>query len=331
MPFLSIPKVKAITFHYERNSSDPRIAHSLNTKIDDLGNVLENVSIVYPRLQTQAIENLLTKVETLSYQRPEERDATIKYLGLLNKAQQAANIILTVNTFTHDILEPKAYRLRQPASVKTYELRAIQLPDNSSLYKLESFVDPLLRTQHRLIEHMETLHYNKDFDGNLPLGNMAVHGIPYESYQLAFTDTILNDIYGSKTQNTQTLLVDEGKYIKRNNTYWIPSGFPIFKGGQETLDDIKKRFFTPIAYQDPFDAVTKVELDKKYVLFIESIEDPLENKTQIAHFNFRTLSPIETIDINDNISRVLLDELGLVKAMAIYGKGNEADNLKRFN
>ena len=36
-------------------------------------------------------------------------------------------------------------------------------------------------------------------------------------------------------------------------------------------------------------------------------------------------------DPNDNLSEVHMDELGLVKAMAVFGKGNEADDLAGLN
>src|SRR5262249_40429229 len=35
-----VTESEAITFHYERIAEDPRVAHTLNIKIDELGNVL---------------------------------------------------------------------------------------------------------------------------------------------------------------------------------------------------------------------------------------------------------------------------------------------------
>ncbi|MBK7474886.1 MAG: RHS repeat-associated core domain-containing protein [Haliscomenobacter sp.] len=51
------------------------------------------------------------------------------------------------------------------------------------------------------------------------------------------------------------------------------------------------------------------------------------NTARVAQFNFRTLSPQQMRDANLNFSEVLTDELGLVKAMALLGKGTEADDL----
>jgi hypothetical protein len=46
----TVKESEALTFNYERNTEDPRIAHSLNIKLDEQGNVLESAAVVYPRL-----------------------------------------------------------------------------------------------------------------------------------------------------------------------------------------------------------------------------------------------------------------------------------------
>ncbi|MEN6327729.1 MAG: hypothetical protein ABFD18_16190, partial [Syntrophomonas sp.] len=86
----------------------------------------------------------------------------------------------------------------------------------------------------------------------------------------------------------------------------------------------------PISYIDPYGSETKVKYDD-YLLYIKETEDALENKSIVHKFNYRTLSPQQMKDINNNISEVITDELGLVKVMALYGKGDEADNLIGHN
>ena len=41
--------LETFQFHYERNPEDPRISHQITHKVDDYGNVLEALNIVYPR------------------------------------------------------------------------------------------------------------------------------------------------------------------------------------------------------------------------------------------------------------------------------------------
>ena len=72
-------------------------------------------------------------------------------------------------------------------------------------------------------------------------------------------------------------------------------------------------------------AETKVRPDR-YCLFLEAIEDAAGNTTRVDRFDFRTLSPARLKDANDNLSEVLVDELGRVKAMAVCGKA-DLDNL----
>ena len=54
------------------------------------------------------------------------------------------------------------------------------------------------------------------------------------------------------------------------------------------------------------------------------------NTTSVTQFDFRVLAPREMQDINDNLSEVFFDVLGLPTAMAVKGKGNEGDNLTGF-
>ena len=54
-----VSESEAIAIHYERNINDPRIAHTLNTRINELGHVLESVSIVYGRKPEQASNSAL--------------------------------------------------------------------------------------------------------------------------------------------------------------------------------------------------------------------------------------------------------------------------------
>ena len=46
--YYTSPK-ESITYHYERNPDDPRVAHSITLGIDDYGNVTDSASIGYPR------------------------------------------------------------------------------------------------------------------------------------------------------------------------------------------------------------------------------------------------------------------------------------------
>ncbi|MBK8404450.1 MAG: hypothetical protein IPL25_10300 [Saprospiraceae bacterium] len=89
----------------------------------------------------------------------------------------------------------------------------------------------------------------------------------------------------------------------------------------------RQPIFCAISFIDPYGAKTKVKYYKDYYLVVKETEDALGNTITVETFDFRTMSPTKMKDLNHNQSQVLVDELGLVKAMAIMGKGLEADDL----
>ena len=99
--FLSHEK-ETLTFNFERNPLDPRIAHVINTAIDPFGNVLESASIVYGRVKADP-------------QLPTRAD----------KAKQTQQfVIYTQNIYTALIDTDTAYRLPVLCEAQTWELNA---------------------------------------------------------------------------------------------------------------------------------------------------------------------------------------------------------------
>ncbi len=326
-----VKESEAITYSYERNAEDPRIAHSLNIKLDEYGNILESASVVYPRIEANIIkENLLT----------EETKA----------AQRKMIIIYSQNQFTNDVLGDDAYHLRLPSDVKTFELNGVI--KTSDYYSINDFTDILLdaksdlalyhefdkalaagKAQRRLIEHVRSIYYNNLLTGALPLHHLELPALPFESYQLAYTPELVTDIFGTKVD---AALLTEGRFknSEGDNNWWIRSGTTQFKTLAEGQMDAQNRFYTPISYTDPYGSITKIKYYRDCFLFIRETEDALGNISKVENldpskpgFNFRTLSPQWMKDINGNFSEAISDELGLVKALAVMGKGKEADEL----
>ena len=317
----AVMESEAITYNYERNPKDPRIAHKLNIKLDEYGNVLESAEVVYPRLITD------TDLPEVTQQ-----------------AQSETVILYSQNHYTNDVFENDNHLLRLPSEVKTFELKNIS--KDKSYYRPIDFTDILSdsnsdtadyhdfdkllidgKAQKRLIEHVRSTYYKNDLTAALPLHQLESLALPFESYQLAYTPELLEDIFDDRANDDD--LMSEGKFTHSEGdaNWWIRSGTAQYFKDGETFDEASKRFFQPVSYTDPFGAKTKVSYYKEYYLFIEETEDAIGNKTKVDLFNFRTLSPQQTLDINNNITEVVSDELGLVKALAFKGKGNEADEL----
>ncbi len=369
-----VTESEGINIHYERDETDARITHTLNTKIDELGNVLESAAVVYGRDQSKMVDDFKELSDSVTDFSQDVLNDAIQQAQLQrafeNNVQHAQNeqtkthIIYTQNEFakynngitiSDDIDLPETYRLRLPYEVKTYEVTGVlgagdlfqieELEDVLNLAsEIEYYETPTTGIQKRLIEHVKT-RYLKDDLTELDFGIYDALGLPYESYQLAYTQGLVREIYtkqdGAELQVegefVSNLMETRGKFSNIEGKLWIRSGITRFKTTEtEDVSNVRNRFFSPLAFEDPFGSVTSVIYDIEtfsegernnngYYLFIKETQDAIGNKTQIDTFNYRTLSPTRMIDHNVNPSSVLVDELGLVKAMAIEGNGVYVD------
>ena len=319
---------EAITYHYERNPRDPRIAHALNLEFDNQGNVLKSVSVVYARKYIPAELPLRVKTE-----------------------QAKTHLIFTEAGLTNDIHQDTVFRLRMPHFSKTWELRGFK-PASGEFFSLKDFENLLSENalevterqyeapfaengkQKRLIEHIKTLYRKDDLSGPYQQGEHDTLGLGWESYQLAFTPGLLQDIFAGKLNpaDYQDVLEKKCRYEEMDGNWWISSGKVLYgkiKNGkiieQATLADVKKQFFLPDGYEDPFETCSAVYYYPNYFLMPQKMEDALGNVSEVMEFDFRTLSPRRVKDLNDYESEALSDELGLVTALAIMGKPGSHD------
>jgi len=368
-----VTESEAIMIHYERDETDFRIAHTVNTEIDELGNILESASIVYGRKQAKAdtdfqlLENAITDfsedvLNNNAAQMTQLQNAFQNNIDDARGEQIKTHINFTQSSFAKfkdgltdvdDIDLSHAYRLRMPYEVKTYELTGLDpASDLFEFSELENILSgtteidyldtpPPGITRKRLIEHTKTSYLKDDLTVN-DFEYFDILGLPYESYQLAYTPALVNQIY--QKLDTTPLEADgdivsdfietKGKYFNIDGNLWIRSGITQFKENPgEAITNVQSRFFSPLAFEDPFGAVTSVAYDVEtfagatrnndgYYLFVRETTDNMDNKVQVNIFNYRTMSPSRMIDLNANPSSVVLDELGLTKATATEGNGN---------
>jgi RHS repeat-associated protein len=347
-----VTESEALTYHYELDltqaslAPDPRITHTLNLDIDELGNIRQSVAVVYPRLGQFQADSLETED-----------------LDRINVVQQEPHLVYTENRFTNDIDDVDVHRVRMPYEVLTYEFTGNALQSTFFTlkelqdYQLSSFyptgttaVEEILyqkcpdltKIQKRLVEHTRTLFFNEDLSGpSTPLGSLSQLGLVYEQYRLALTDDLLNDILGDKltqggipgSRTAQEIFETPAisgylsgadlRFTPRNTSgeYWIRSGIAGFSANAQ------QHFYLPERYEDPFGNITTLSYDVNYDLFLQSSADPLGNTTSVTSFDYRLLAPCEIKDPNDNLTEARFDVLGKVIAMAVKGKGSEGDDL----
>lgn len=301
---------ETINYHYERNPNDPRVTHAITLEVDEFGNALKSVAIVYPRRNPA---------------HPEQAKTLITY---------------TENQVTNKPDELNWYRIGVPIETRTYEITGLsskipftldfirtQLPTASEIaYEIPATSGKL---QKRLIERIRTL-YRKDSEANninatsLPLGQIDFLALPCESFKLAFTPGLLTQVYSNKINPNElnTLLSNEGKYVQQDGAWWIPSGRQAFDPAQ---------FYLPVQIKDPFGNLYISTYDIYHLAPVQTV-DPLNNTVQIRN-NYRTMQPEQVTDPNGNRSQVSFDALGMVVGTAIMGKEseNKGDTFANFN
>lgn len=321
-----ITEKEKISYNYERNAADPRIAHSLNTNIDELGHVLEQAAVVYPRKTAQQPTNL----------------------PIVKAEQEKTHIIYSQNQFSNDIkIGDGAYRLRLPYEAKQYELTGAS-PTANGYFDADDLKNDFAAAteidysavatsglEKRCVEAQRSQFLTDDLSTALAFGSIEALSFPHQQYRLAFTDNLLSTVYGSKV-NASTMLLTEGKYIDldNDNKYWIPSGTVSFSATPAA------DFYLPIGFTDPFANTSTVDYyqspsGKKYFLLMQKTTDALGNESSIEAYDFRTLQALKLKDANDNQSVTAYDILGMPVGVAILGKGNdssdtEADHLDNF-
>jgi RHS repeat-associated protein len=324
---------ESISYQYERNPADPRIAHTLNTVVDEYGNILESADVVYPRQNANPPAAVTGKQPVPA--------AVIS-------EQQKMHLLYAVNAYTNDILTDQDYRLRTICESVSYELTGsepaagcFQLAEIEAAFRRSEYISyetvPDGSPQIRRLKHKRILFQSNDLHTPLSLGILDSLGMVYQSYNLAFTQSVIDAVYAGKTT---TASFSEGKYISSDDPsivtdhlfplparepgeWWVVSG---------TIGYLPKiHFYQPYEYTDAFDNTTMVTYDPYYLL-IESTQDTVGNITTVLEFNYRILAPQMAQDLNNNITEWSYDILGLVAGTALEGKndGTEGDDLAGF-
>jgi RHS repeat-associated protein len=337
---------EAISYHYERNPADPRVQHALTLEVDPFGNVLKSAAIGYGRREQSRIVDAQGGVQEIP-------NPDLNQLDPQDQAKQTQILITYIeNRVTNPIADPALYpddyRTPLPCETRTFELTGLVLSAGHSRFTLAEMLTagtgalPLAYEQSltqgvlqkRLIEHVRTLYRRNNLAGALPPCELQSLALPFESYKLAFTAELAQQLFVDSGKLTvaalNDALADEGKYVHSEGdaNWWLPSGRMFFSPGSgntsvQELAYARQHFFLPQRYRDPFhtDAVSTesfVTYDAYDLLMLET-RDALGN-TVHAQNDYRVLAPRLMTDPNGNRSEVAFDALGMVAGTAIMGK-----------
>jgi RHS repeat-associated protein len=289
---------ESLTYHYERDPADPRIAHALTLEVDAFGNVLKSAAVGYGR--RQADPDL-----------PE---------------QSERHVTCTENDFTNPVDKDDAHRTPLPCESRTYELTGYTPSGDAGRFRSSDLVGSGSGRQRRLIEQVRTLYRGNDLAGALKRGELQSLALPFETYKRAFTPELLTAVHGTRVTDS---MLAEGGYVhsEGDSDWWIPSGRifyspdPSHTPAQE-LAHAKNHFFLPHRHCDPFGTDTFVRYDG-YDLLVEETRDALDNRVNASQ-DYRVLQPALVMDPNRNRSAVAFDALGMVVGTAAMGKPEDS-------
>ncbi len=314
---------EAISYHFERNPQYPRISHTMTLEVDNFDNALKAIEIGYGRCQ------------------PDERLSEDD-----QKKQTQTHIIYSENQVTNNIKTDDDYRTPLPCEASSYQITGLTPEENTLLFSFDYFSDNNFSVlsdlseieyeqppvpqgkQKRLIEQVDTRYRGNDMSALLEVGLLESRALPGESYQLAFTPGLLEQVY---PQSAMGLPVGElgqrGGYVDLhgNGRWWIPSGRAFFSTDEDDssvveLEMARQHFYMVTRYRDAFGYSQIIDFD--YDLLIRQTRDALGN-TFLADNDFRVLQPKQITDPNGNRTELAFDVLGMVEATAVMGKEGE--------
>ncbi|WBQ08339.1 SpvB/TcaC N-terminal domain-containing protein [Kribbella sp. CA-293567] len=285
--------------HYERESGDPRVEHSVVLETGPYGIPIANASITYGRV----IADPELPIE-------------------VTEAQQRLTVTVTEIDLTPVIDGPASFRLPVAYEGRNHELTGTT-PAATRFTRRElrdalAAAAPIdyevvangIDKQRRLLAHTRTLFLSNTL-AELPLGQWDTLGLSHRTLQLAFTPGVVTEYYDG--QLTTADWVDAG-YLRIDDGWWIPSGTYVYP------PDPAAHFFLPAGVIDPTGIVTLTTLDR-YDLLPQRVQVS-QALWQDSHAlnDYRVLGPVELTDPNGNRSAVRYDELGRVTASAVMGK-----------
>ncbi|WP_421921236.1 SpvB/TcaC N-terminal domain-containing protein [Marinifilum sp.] len=294
---------EAISYHYERDADDPRIAHSVTLNTDEYGNVLEAFNIAYPRRDTNATnEQKSLKVVCTQNSYINRSETNLQIIGVPYESKQLEFTGLVYND------EPFSKESLQAALDFATEINFSASP-SSGLEK-------------RCFQHQKSFFYDEALTDSLPLGEIASHALLYKSLNADLTEDLLNSLDAAGDKYTIDRLSNEAAYVfepganGKPGVWWIPS---------EVISFDPLAFYLPKTQSDVFGNSTQMYYDNYKLLLTETI-DALGYKST-AEVDYRVLQVKKLTDPNGNSQELAFDTLGMVSAVALVGSRGEGDTL----
>jgi RHS repeat-associated protein len=377
--FFTHPR-EALSYHYERIANDPRVQHAFTLEVDQFGNVLKQAAVGYGRRQPDG--SLPTDADRdkqrLMHITVTENSVTNPIPLLPGQTSDQYRAPLPAESTTWELRRAKQQKRsdREPQLLKFADFQNLTTQASRPGYEIPyedytfSEADTRVANQQanaedyfrRPIEQLRTYFRPNDLgvaagDVNqlLPLEKLESLALPGESYKLAFTPGLVDQVFQRPRvgQPAEALLPsvdraqvlggkggDQGGYVDLdgNGRWWLPSGRSFFSSSPADSAaaeraEARAHFHLPRRIRDPFDQHAFVVHDGHDLLMVET-SDALANLVTVERNDYRVLQPTLVSDPNRNQTEVAFDAMGMVVGTAVKGKPQpaqeEGDNLTGF-
>ena len=295
----------------ERDPLDPRVAHSLNLEVGPFGSVLKAAAVVYGRATA---------------------DATLP--AEVTRDQRQLRITYSEYDYTPDIIQATpipAFRLRAVYETRQFEITGVApAAERFTVGELAGAIATATSIdfeivasgaapERRLLAHARTV-FRDDTLAPLPLGQWDTRGLPYETFQLALTPSIVAAAYGGVITDADLLAAG---YVHRDGdaNWWAPSGVAVYAANPAG------HFYLPVGFRDALGLEAITTLDTYDLLPIRTqITQAPWSETRAVN-DYRVLGPLSITDVNGNQTAVAIDALGMVTSTAVMGNNGEGDTL----
>ena len=310
-----------ISYHYERNASDPRVEQVFTLGVDPLcGQVTSACTVYLPR-----------------------RGASIT--GTEPYAEQSGvQAILQQTDYINTSAGSGMYWRGIVCQEQKFELRGLDLP--GALYlgfdacraqaaqALQHIVPYGREPQPGIMQALQ-FEWNRIYFWNdaqqdyLSLGAIGARGLLAYSESAQFTQSYIDEVFEGKM--TADGLTQLGGYVyDQDSSYWWNKGMvqTYYDGSHPELFYLVKEISNPFA--DPasdLSAKGTMKYDSPYNLMAVELTEYIDPATdlknvQTIEVDYSTVMPKQLVDVNGNVSQVIYDPLGQVSVSTLFGVKN---------
>lgn len=303
--------LESLCYQYERIIDDPQSSHQVALELDEFGFALQSVTVYYPRRSA---------VSATSY--PDTLPDTA-VASSVDEQQQWLRFSEQKQSYYH-LQSDFAWQLGIAWQQRDNE-RIIESPSppQSAGYNFEALTDvnSPLNTQAPEFAGQQVFYYTEAIPASLPVllahietaeldeNALAAYDDVSDMFPFDGTETLDSALIKAGYLSSAKVLIDDGD---DDESVWvIPSNYSTYHPAS--------LFYLPLTEQQTLlDGVISYGYNTKYG-FLTQVTDALSNTEIVAQFDYRFLSAVKLLDINNNNSAVAFDAFGRVVATTFYG------------